>query len=876
MKRQQIIRPAWRGALIVACMLALGAAAWATDWPMSGGNAQRTSWTPDHVEAAGVKWFRPFQPYIMPYVQIIVANTTAYVATARGLYALDVNDGHTVWVFATEMPIGQSPTVTGGIAYVPGMDGNLYALDAATGARRWTFRPSAELAAGWNVNPLVVNGIVYAGNRNGYFYALNASTGAQVWNFKTNGPIQFSAAYKDGTLYFASNDSCAYALNASTGAQIWKTLLPTGDGFHCWWPVIFDKDSTHQIVVFNGARAYRAEYVPNLNISGSETLSKGDEDTVNDQVLTGNYRNANKAISYLNSKPSKRTFFVLNRMTGAEIREDLNKDGVADYAPLLYTGTNDGPTFPPAIGPGPGTENLLYHNNYVSWIGTQPRYDVAGWSVGTNQLYFMPSGYEYALDEPVGFAMGNYNIYKVQIDDRSLKGFDIRTGSSWTYNLPSGYAKYTAGWGGLPGYTVVFGGNYGIYGYNGNPQNPLIPSGNRLFTHKSNAVICYEANYSGSVVNSSDATIQTAPSAASLPDTNLLKAKLAAEIQKILDAGHLRSGYKNDAVDGFGAAQFNAIEDYFHEPWETLYTLSRALPWLTTTQQTSLRTYLQNELSTTPPAQYGHLGFASGASRSAFTEQQEVAQWMAQVPKNDPYNFMSPWSQWRRNPYMFYCLWKYAQFMALSTAQASAVFEPVSGMLGSPTGNFRLYPGALNAWVAGYKGYFELAKLAGYSDTSATVTNARNTYNSLLSQRASSFYRDPPWANSLESLNYGLMNSLNVAANFMWMTPELGQYLRDHILTQVQDAYNQYVYVAPYWFMGNYEATFLEHTMHHNWDSPGLFACKAYVLKQSRDELAKYLDSPSWIRGDLFYISNLLTVLETGAPGTPSNLRVVQ
>ena len=841
---------------------------------MSGANPQRTSWTPDHVEAAGVKWFRPFQAYIMPYVQIIVANGSAYVATARGLYALDANDGHTQWVFPTDMPLGQSPTVSSGTVYVGGMDGNLYALDGSTGARRWTFRPTQELPAGWNVNPLVVNGFVYAGNRNGYFYAIDAATGLQAWSFKTDGPIQFSAAFKDGTLYFASNDSCAYALNASTGAQIWKTSLPTGDGFHCWWPVIFDKDSTHQLVVFNGARAFRAEYVPTLNMPGTEQLSKGDEDVVLDQVLSGNYRNANPAINYLNTKPWKRTFFVLNRMTGQEMREDLNRDGVPDYAPLLYTGTNDGPTFPPAIGPGPGTENLLYHNNYVSWVGTQPRFDVAGWSVGTNQVYFMPNGYEFALDEPVGFCMGGYNIYKVQIDDRSLKAFDIRNGNAWMYDLPAGYEKYTAGWGGLPGYTVVFGGNYGIYGYNGNPQNPLIPAGNHLYTHKSNAVICYEANYSGPIVTSSDAVIQTAASASRLPDTNQLKQKLASEIQKILDAGHLRSAYKNDTIDSFGAAQFNAIEDYFHEPWETLYILSRALPWLSPTQQTALRTYLQNELSSTPPAQYAHLGFAVGASRSAFQEPQEVRQWMSRVPKNEPFNFISPWAIWRRNPYMFYCLWKYAQYVNLTTAQSSAIFEPVSGMLGEPTGNFRLYPGTLNAWVAGYKGYYELAKLAGYADSAPEVANARNTYNSLLAQRASSFYKNPPWTDSLNSLNYNTMNSLNVASNFMWMTPELGQYLHDRILNQVQDAYNQYVYVAPYWFMTNYEATFLEHSMHHNWDSPALFACKAYILKQSRDELAKYLDSPAWIRGDLFHIGNLLTVLETGAPAAPTNLRL--
>jgi hypothetical protein len=854
----------WGRVFFVACALTLCSAARATDWPMPGANPQRTSWTPDHVEAARVKWFRPFQAYIMPHVQMVVANGTVFVASARGLYALDAGDGRTQWVFPTELPLGQAPTVDSGVVYVGGLDGNLYALNAADGSLRWSFRPTRELAAGWSVNPLVANGMVYAGNRNGYFYAVQAASGLQAWSFKTDGPILFSAAYKDGTVYFASNDSCAYALDAASGALVWKTFLPTGDGFHCWWPVIYDKDAGHRLVIFNGARAYRGEYVPRLNMGEAEELSKGDEGVVLDQAVGGNYRSADPAIRYLNAKPWKRTFFVVQRDTGQEMREDLNNDGVPDYAPLLYAGTNDGPTFPPAVGPGPGGVTLVYHNNYVSRIGSQPRFDVVGWNVGTNLIYFMPNGYEYALDEPVGFCMGGYNIYKAQICDRSLKAFDIRNGSSWSYEYPSGYAKYTAGWGGLPGYTVVFGGNYGIYGYHGNVQNPLVPVGNRLYTHKSNAVICYEANYSGGVANSADVLIQPAASASRPVDPVALKQKLAEEIQKILDAGHLRSGYKNDANDYFSSAQYNAIEDYFHEPWETLYVLSRALPWLGSAQQSALRAYLKSEWSGTPPQQYGHLGFAVGASRSAFQEPLELRQWMAQIPKNDPYYFISPWAIWHWNPYMFYCLWKYAQAMNLSQSEASALFEPISGYLGSPTGDFRLRPGTLNAWVAGYKGYYELAKLAGYADNSSRVVNARNTYNSLLAQRAAGFYKDPPWSDPLDSLSYPGMNALNVAGNFMWLTRELGQYLRDHILNQVQDAYNQYVYVAPYWFVSNFEATFLEHTMHHNWDSPGLLACKAYIFKESREELAKYLDAPAFLRGDLFYIGNLLTVLEAG------------
>jgi hypothetical protein len=265
----------------------------------------------------------------------------------------------------------------------------------------------------------------------------------------------------------------------------------------------------------------------------------------------------------------------------------------------------------------------------------------------------------------------------------------------------------------------------------------------------------------------------------------------------------------------------------------------------------------------------GHLGYATGASRSAFQEPGSAAVDVINT-QNDPYNLRSGDLAGNR-----ICSIAYEVRPLNLPDRANAIFDAISTYLDTPSGDFRLRPGTLNAWIAGYKGYYELAKLAGYADTSSEVANARNTYNSLLSQRAANFYKNPPWSDSLDALNYWNMNPLNVASNFMWLTPELGQYLHDHILSQVQDAYLQYVYVAPHWFMNNFEATFMEHTMHHNWDSPSLFAAKAYILKHSREELAKYLDSPACIRGDLFYINNLLTVLEAGsAILPPGNLKV--
>ena len=42
----------------------------------------------------------------------------------------------------------------------------------------------------------------------------------------------------------------------------------------------------------------------------------------------------------------------------------------------------------------------------------------------------------------------------------------------------------------------------------------------------------------------------------------------------------------------------------------------------------------------------------------------------------------------------------------------------------------------------------------------------------------------------------------------------------------------------------------------------GMFMAKAYVIKEQTSELQKYLDAPAFAKGDLYYINNLIAVLD--------------
>ena len=230
------------------------------DWPMAGANPQRTSWVSEDVGGMRyLEWYKPFEPMIAHKVQVVAANNLLYVSTARGLYAINPSTGAQVWVYPTELPLGHSPTVVDGVAYVGCFDRRIHAINATTGAGIWT---SAIAGGGFDVSPLVVDGRVVAGNRDGTLYCFNASTGGTMWTYPTDieQPICFSCAYNNGVVYFAANDCYAYAVNITTGARVWKSAKLPGAGFYSWWPVIHGN-----YVIFTGSSNYRESSTPSTS-----------------------------------------------------------------------------------------------------------------------------------------------------------------------------------------------------------------------------------------------------------------------------------------------------------------------------------------------------------------------------------------------------------------------------------------------------------------------------------------------------------------------------------------------------------------------------------------------------------------------------------
>ncbi len=156
-----------------------------------------------------------------------VVNGVVYFASTDGnVYALNASTGAKLWSYNTYSNMSSSPAVANGVVYVI-CALYLCALDASTGALLWSYGIGVLDGA----SPAVANGVVYTASRDTNVYALNGSTGAVLWSFAAKYPATSAPAVANGVVYVATNLNYIYALNASTGALLWSYPTQAGPGF---------------------------------------------------------------------------------------------------------------------------------------------------------------------------------------------------------------------------------------------------------------------------------------------------------------------------------------------------------------------------------------------------------------------------------------------------------------------------------------------------------------------------------------------------------------------------------------------------------------------------------------------------------------------
>ncbi|MBU0685975.1 MAG: PQQ-binding-like beta-propeller repeat protein [Candidatus Thermoplasmatota archaeon] len=207
----------------------------------------------------------------IPTVADGIVYTTFYEEpfnrTGGTVYALDEFTGDVIWSVGPESGIDFNARISmadsGDLVFGAAWSGEVFAMNARTGAIEWTYQTGdtpfsgpavdgsqviigtlyspriisldeytgsllwEQVVDSWVTSaPMVSAGLVYVGTYDGTLYCLNKWSGSVVWQVGGFGPFFYSTPATDGaSLYFSTGSGICYAVDAFNGSILWNVSI---------------------------------------------------------------------------------------------------------------------------------------------------------------------------------------------------------------------------------------------------------------------------------------------------------------------------------------------------------------------------------------------------------------------------------------------------------------------------------------------------------------------------------------------------------------------------------------------------------------------------------------------------------------------------
>lgn len=139
-----------------------------------------------------------------------------FIPTASGnLYCLSQTEGKTVWVHRGSLKFNTRPVLQNSYIFIGGWDGNLLSLKM-DGSLNWSFKTSGRITE----DAVGFKNIVYTATHDASIYALEAPTGRRLWSYKASYPSNL--VHLNDRLLFGDLKGSLYSLHPLTGKLIGK------------------------------------------------------------------------------------------------------------------------------------------------------------------------------------------------------------------------------------------------------------------------------------------------------------------------------------------------------------------------------------------------------------------------------------------------------------------------------------------------------------------------------------------------------------------------------------------------------------------------------------------------------------------------------
>lgn len=261
------------------------------------------------------------------------------LGTVRGeVIALDAGDGSELWRTQVSSEVLSRPVAGRDVVIAQTADGRLVALEAADGKQRWSFDSQVPLLTlRGTAAPVLESGLVFAGFGDGNVSAVDEASGAPLWKQRIMLPkgrteldrmvdVDGTPLFVGGLLYAVSFQGRLKALQPRDGSVVWEleasSFLDLAEGYgHIY--VVAEDDIVMAVAQRSADVIWRQEGLRNRRLTSP--------------VAFGNYVLIGDAEGYLHVLAQSDGRFVARRKIGDALRSPL-----LEVEDVVYALTVDG------------------------------------------------------------------------------------------------------------------------------------------------------------------------------------------------------------------------------------------------------------------------------------------------------------------------------------------------------------------------------------------------------------------------------------------------------------------------------------------------------------------------------------------------------